>query len=382
MAKGYDLPDDHWDLYRPVSPDPARPATLIDPALYKAEDSDTAFVTDHAIAALSARKREAWCAHVNYVRPHPPFVAPSPYNTMYAQATLPWPVAAGSIDTERALHPLIDAAFAKHKRSPLSIGFDLPWDTMSAEQAQQLRAVYLGLASEVDTQIGRLIESLKEEDQFDDTLIIVTSDHGEMLGDHRLWGKECFFEPAFHVPLIIRDPRRRRVAGRVVDAFTESIDLAPTILDWLGREQPIGFDGRSLLPYLDDQLPDNWRDYVFAELDLGDPEQPTSYQEHLGFSMNQANLAILRERRMKYVHVNGGLPPLLFDMIEDPGETQNLADDPAYASELFRLAGRMLDHRMTHADHRLSRFKLTDRGVVAAIQLILMHLHHYCCVTR
>ncbi|MDH3660507.1 MAG: alkaline phosphatase family protein [Alphaproteobacteria bacterium] len=365
LAKGYDVPSDPWDLYRPVSPDPSRAPSLGDPALYRNEDSDTAFLTDQAIAALSVRRRERWCAHVNYIRPHPPFVAPAPYHARYKPDALPQPVAA-PVDDERAVHPTVDAAFAKRARSPLAAGFDCPWEGISAADVQTLRAIYLGLVSEVDAHVGRLIESLKESGQYDDTLIIVTSDHGEMLGDHRMWGKECFYDPAFHVPLIIRDPNRRQNAGRVVDAFTETIDIAPTILDWLGRDSPLGFDGRSLLPLMEGRTPDGWRDYAFAELDLGDPEKPTCYQENLGLPMSRCNLAILRERRLKYVHVNGGLPPLLFDMIDDPGETQNLAGDPAYAPELLRLAGRMLDHRMTHADHRLSRLKLTDHGVVAA----------------
>ncbi|MGI9492740.1 MAG: alkaline phosphatase family protein [Geminicoccaceae bacterium] len=367
MAKGYELPPlGSWDLYRPVSPEPARPAAMTDPALYRAEDSDTAFMADQAIAALSIRKREPWCAHVNFVRPHPPFVAPAPYNAMYAPDDVPKPVAAPSVDDERAVHPVIDAAFARKKHSSLAIGYDLPWDRMTADQVQDLRAVYLGLVTEVDAAIGRLIESLKASGQYDDTLIIVTADHGEMLGDHWLWEKICFYDPSFHVPLIIRDPRRRGTAGMVVDAFTESIDIAPTLLDWLGEDPPLAFNGRSLLPFLDGKAPDGWRDYAFAELDLGDPELPTIFQERLNLPMSRCNLAILREDRFKYVHVNGGLPPLLFDMIDDPGEMRNLAADPAYASELLRLARRMIDHRMTHADHRLSRLKLTDQGVVAA----------------
>lgn len=364
LAKGYELPADLWDIYRPASPEPARPATLTDPACYHAADSDTAFLTDQAIAALSVRQREQWCAHVNYVRPHPPFVAPAPYNDMYAPSKLPQPAVAGSVEEERALHPIVDAAFSKRNRSPLSVGFDLPWESMSTDDMRSLRAVYLGLVSEVDAHVGLLIESLKASGQFDETLIIVTSDHGEMLGDHHMWGKESFFEPAFHIPLIIRDPKRRETAGKTVDAFTESIDLAPTLLGWLGREAALGFNGRSLMPFLDGQAPKAWRDYMFAELDLGDPERATCYQEQLDLPMSRCNLAILREERWKYVHVNGRLPPLLFDMIDDPEEKQNLACDPAYAPQLLRLAGRMLDHRMTHADHRLSRLKLTERGVV------------------
>lgn len=364
-ARGYQLPADYWDLYRPISPEPARPADITDPALYRAEDSDTAFLTDEAIAALSVRQQVPWVAQVNYVKPHPPFVAPSPYNRMVSPDTLPLPSAA-SVQDERAVHPLIDTAFAKASGSDLSIGFDLPWASLSMEQTQELRAVYLGLVMELDAQIGRLLEGLEASGQLEDTLIVVTSDHGEMLGDHRMWGKACFYDQAFHVPLIIRDPRRRAMAGQVVEAFTEAIDIAPTLLNWLGHEPPLGFNGRSLLPFLDGQTPENWRDYVFAELDLGDPERPTLYQERFDLPMSRCNLAILREQRFKYVHVNGDLPPLLFDMVDDPDETRNLADDPAFASELLRLARRMLDHRMTHADHRLSRLKLTENGVVAA----------------
>ena len=84
--------------------------------------------------------------------------------------------------------------------------------------------MYCGLITELDAQIGRLIEFLKVSGQLDNTLVIVTSDHGELLGDHYMWGKEAVYDPAFHVPLIIRDPRRRATAGSVVDRLTESID--------------------------------------------------------------------------------------------------------------------------------------------------------------
>jgi arylsulfatase A-like enzyme len=364
IDKGYALSSvDHAHLYQPVSPEPGRPAAITDPAIYRSEDSDTAFLTDQAISMLSLRRNESWCAHVTYIRPHPPFVAPSPYNDMYRAADLPWPAARSVID-ERAMHPLIDIAFAKANPAALAVGFDLPWEGLSNQQVQDLRAVYLGLTTEVDAAIGRLIEGLKTSGQFDDTLIIVTADHGEMLGDHRMWGKESFYDPAFHIPLVIRDPRRRETAGRIVDDLTESIDLAPTLLDWLGEEAPLGFNGRSLLPFLDGESPNGWRDYVFAELDLGDPENPTLYQERLELPLSRCNLSILREKRLKYVHVNGDLPPLLFDLIDDPFETKNLADDPAYASEHMRLMRRMLDHRMTFADHKLSHLKLTEQGVV------------------
>lgn len=264
------------------------------------------------------------------------------------------------------MHPFLDAFFAEPSATSLYTGFDGRMDRMPESDARALRAVYLGLAAEVDHHIGRLTGYLKATGQYEDTLIVVTSDHGEMLGDHFMWGKESPFDPAIHVPLVIRDPRRRKAAGRVVEALTESIDLAPTILEWLGREPPPAFDGYSLLPFLDDADPEGWRDHVFFEYDLGHPVTPTRYQRRLGLGLEQANFALLRERRFKYVHFNGGLPPLLFDLEADPKELRNLAGDPAHAPELLRLARRMLDHRMAKASCSHSRMHLTAEGVKLA----------------
>jgi arylsulfatase A-like enzyme len=165
---------------------------------------------------------------------------------------------------------------------------------------------------------------------------------------------------------MIRDPHRRQAAGMVVDAFTEAVDIAPTLLDWMGLEPPPAFNGRSLLPFVEGTIPPDWRDHVFCELDLGDPVSPTRYQRWLGLEWRDANLAILRERRFKYVHFNGGLPPLLFDMEADPLELANLAGDPAFAPELLRLSRRMLDHRMSHAGRSAPSMKLTAEGVKRA----------------
>lgn len=362
-ARGYDLPAGPLDLYRAVDGGDGR---LDAPTLYRAEDSDTAFLTDETLKALSVRAGEAWFAHVCYIRPHPPLAAPAPWNRMHAPGDLPAPAGPASVEAARAVHPFFDAYFAAPREKSLHVGFDGCLETIPEVDRRALRAIYLGLAEEVDHHIGRLIGFLHETGQLDETLVIVTSDHGEMLGDHFMWGKTSPFDPAWHVPLIIRDPRRRASAGTRVEAFTESIDLAPTILDWLGLAPPLAFNGRSLLPFLDDEPPSGWRDHVFLELDLGDPVTPTVFQRRLGLGLAQANLAILRERRFKYVHFNGGLPPLLYDLDADPSESRNLAADPAYAPELLRLARAMLDHRMAHAHHAHSLMKLTPEGVRSA----------------
>ena len=363
-AKGYALPAGYWDMFRAVDPDGS--GRLDCPALYRAEDSDTAFLTNETLKALSVREHKDWFAHVTYIRPHPPLTAPAPYNDLIAPSTIPAANCPASVDIQRAVHPVFEAYFSEPAVKNLYIGFDGRLDRMTEDDRQALRAIYLGLATEVDFHIGRLLDYLKASGQYDDTLIVVTSDHGDMLGDHFMWGKESVYDPTFHVPLIIRDPDRRKAAGTVVDALTESIDVAPTILDWLGHEMPPGFNGRSLMPFIEGRNPPVWRDHVFLEVDLGDPVSPTRYQRRLGLGLAQANLAILRERRFKYVHFNGGLPPLLFDLESDPRELTDLAGDPSFAPELLRLSGRMLDHRMSHALRTAPLMKLTSEGVKLA----------------
>jgi len=363
-SKGYDLPKHYWDIYRADASAGSNHAEITGPALYRAEDSDTAFLTDHTLRALSVREDQDWFAHVTFIRPHPPFVAPAPYNAMYPPEAIPDPEGIGRLGALRQSHPFYEAFFATPALKGLYIGFDGHLDWIAPEAARALRSVYFGLASEVDAHIGRLLDYLEASGQADDTLVVLTSDHGEMLGDHHMWGKESVFDPAFHVPLIIRDPRRRETAGTIVDRFTESIDVAPTILDWLGRKPALGFNGKSLLPFLDGQAPDGWRDHVFFELDLSDPIDPTRYQRHFGLPVAASNVAVLREERFKLVHFNGGLPPLLYDL--ETGEGHDLATDPAYAPELLRLSRKMLDHRMAHADHARSLMKLTADGVKSA----------------
>ncbi len=365
-AKNYRLPKDYLDIFRPVKADGSASTAVTDPALYSAEDSDTAFLTDQTIRGLSVREHQGWFAHVTYIRPHPPLVAPAPFNTMYDPAAITPANCKGGIEDEKAKHPFFQAFFSEPANSGLYIGFDGRMDQIPENDARALRAVYFGLTSEVDRHVGRLIDYLKSTGQYDDTLIIFTADHGEMLGDHFIWGKETVYDPAFHIPLIIRDPKSRSSAGTVVDALTESIDLAPTILDWIGLAPPPAFNGASLASFLRGETPARWRDHVFAEVDFGDPETATRYQRHLGLRLAQSDLAILRERRFKLVHFNGGLPSLLFDLENDPEEHVNLASDPAYGAELMRLQTRMLDHRMTHAHRELSPMKLTESGVKIA----------------
>ncbi len=353
-AKGYEVPP-YPAIFRPAGPRPD------DPALYRAEDSDTAFLTDRALDAIRVRP-EGWFVHLTYIRPHPPFVAPAPWNRICDPATLPPPVRFGTAGEERARHPFIAPSRAKNPIESTVEGFPDLADT--DDNVQMLRALYLGLASEVDHHLGRIIGHLKDRGLYDRTLIVVPADHGEMLGDRHVWGKSTFYDAAWHTPLIVRDPEAP-VRGAAVDLPTESVDVTPTILDCLGLPVPDTMDGRSLKPLLHGQNPEEWRRHTFSELDFGDPVTPTGVQVALGLRAEEANLSILRGADHTLVHFNGGLPPLLFDY-RGAGERRDVAGDPAAQSVLLEMTRAMLDHRMRHAMGRFARTMVTGAGVVTA----------------
>jgi len=363
LSKGYTVPDSK-DIWRAVSPDPQRAARPDDPPFYSAEDSDTAFLANKTIKTLTVHAKQPWFALMTFLRPHPPLVAPEPYNKMYNPADLPLPNRMDSVEAETAVHPFMAGAVHAPKMENIVMGCDGQVDSSNDTDVQLMRALYLGLATEVDHHFGRIINSLKATGQYDDTLIIFMSDHGEMLGDHHMWGKQNPYDPAYRVPLIIRDPENPAQHGRTVNALTESVDIAPTILDLIGQHIPASMDGVSLRPFFEGETPKDWRDCVHMELDFGEPDSITEWQKATGTSVHESNLAIVRENRFKLVHFNGGLAPLMFDLENDPFEMHNLAEDPAHTATLLRLTQKLLSLRMKHADRTLADVRITPTGAV------------------
>ena len=364
-AKGYPITGRH-DVYKPVPDYPGAKGRghTFSPPVFTADDSETTFIANALLKYLSVRRDQNWFVHQVFLRPHPPVIAPEPYNAMYDPAGVALPRRAASPEAEAAQHPYL-AHTLKNQRE---IGWytDHPMSLQEIDEAEirQIRATYYGMISQVDDQVGRIVAHLKATGEYDHTLIIFTCDHGEMLGDHWMWGKEGYFDGAYHIPLVIRDPRGAadRARGRVVEEFSEAIDLMPTILEWLGLEVPAQCDGLSLLPFLDGQTPPKWREEAHWEYDFRDPVRQGP-ETALGITSDQCSLAVLRGRRYKYVHF-AALPPLLFDLQADPQETRNLADDPAHQPQLLDCASRMLSWRMTHAERVLANMFLTADGVV------------------
>lgn len=359
--KGYDMPARHMDVYKhPGSPDVMERFSR-GPAVFKAEDSETAYIADKVIDYLRLRHKDDWFIHAVFLRPHPPIIAPEPYNRLIDASSVPRPVRHETRDAEAAQHCSL-ALWLQQQSNPDYFESQVDVQTVPEEDRDAIRAVYYGLIAEADTQIGRVLEYLRETGEYDETLIIFTSDHGEMLGDHWCWGKGGWYDASNSIPLIVRDPNVPAAArNRTINAMTESVDIMPTILEWLECEVPQECNGLGLTPWLQGNPPDLWRSSVFWEFDYRTPGT-LLVENALGLTPDQCTLNVIRDDRYKYVHFTA-LPPLLYDLQEDPNELENLAQDPSHASIIAEYAQRLLSHRMLHAERTLTNAMLTPTGV-------------------
>lgn len=355
-AQGYPVPDDIRYAYAQRAPGPDYEDGADDPKplLYPVEADDTTFLVDRCMDYIRDAKGP-FVAHLSILRPHPPFIAPEPYNKIYDPLGVPGFMHRETPNEEGAQHPwLAHQLSRKLFRAPAN-----------EKKLRRLKAVYYGLMSEVDAALGRVFAMLKETGLWDNTLIIFTSDHGEQMGDHWLLGKCGYFDASYHIPLIVRDPRVSADSSRglIVEDFTENVDIMPTMLDALGIDTPVQCDGFSLAPFLQNRrAPFNWRTEAHWEYDFRDPADD-SVEKNLDLTLHQCTMNVVRGRRYKYVHFTK-LPPLFFDLENDPGEFNDLSRDPAHLPLVLDYAQKLLSWRMNHDEQTLTHIALTNEGPV------------------
>ena len=198
IAKGYSLPAGRGDVFRArkAFEKPADRGYRFIPPAFSAEDSDTAYLANELLKWLSVREQRAWFAHVVFMRPHPPLIAPEPYNAMHDPADVPFPARAPTPAEEGEQHPFLAFALKKLER-PGAYDEHSPLNLLTASELEirQMRAAYFGLIAEVDFHVGRIVDYLKETGQYERTLIVFTSDHAEMLGEHFMWGRRFISTP-------------------------------------------------------------------------------------------------------------------------------------------------------------------------------------------
>jgi choline-sulfatase len=245
----------------------------------------------------------------SFTHPHDPFQARPEHWNLYRSEDIPEPTISADQDS---LDP-----YSKR----LAVQYRL-WDNQPTKsQIRNARQGYYGSISYFDDLVGNLLQTLKECNLYDDTVIIITTDHGEMLGEHGLWYKKSFFEESCRIPLIVSSPR---FSSKRVKANVSLVDLLPTCLDIAtdghssGTVEPI--DGNSLWPFLA-STDINWSTPVYSENLAEGSTTP---------------LLMVKQDCFKYIHSD--VDPLqLFNLENDPHECHNLVDDPVYADRKTKM---------------------------------------------
>ena len=253
-----------------------------------------------------------WCG---FCGPHAPIDPPHPYDKMYPFEEMPLP-------KSRVDDPQL---------SPK--GWPHPWWGTDVMKIRRWRSFYLGLVTLIDDMVGRIMSVLDERGLWENTLIILTSDHGDMAGDYNMMEKGNFYEEIIHVPLIVVPPGSRPAPPRV-DGLVEVFDLAPTILDYAGVEIPPQMQASSLRPLVEGH--GGPRDCILCEHTTNDRTRKGK---------------CLRTPRHKYIFWGAQSAPEFYDLQEDPDELRNLHNDPLYRNLVEWHKDLLLDRLMQSERH-------------------------------
>lgn len=269
-----------------------------------AEQHYDAIVAGETIAAL----REAqppFAMFVGLHAPHPPLYPPREYAGLYEIDTLPEDSDAAELNKPKMQRQLAEERWLCH-----------PTDVR-----RQMIANYLALVTFVDIQLGKLMQALADYGQFDDTVVVLTADHGDQLGEHNLIGKfNNFYDATIKLPLMLRLPDELH-AGREIETLVEMVDLYPTLCDLIGVPKPVGLAGQSFVPSIEDA--------------------GFEHRVHVNCTMQGGHM--VRSQAWKLAYYPDDLPEL-YHLTEDPDERHNLYNDPAVAGIRHDLMERLLDH--------------------------------------
>ena len=293
--------------------------------------SYTAFTADETLEALGRLKDRPFTLTCSFDPPHPPTVVQEPYFSMYPPEKIPVPE---SIDD-----PMTDSPYKTKSKKKDQLLYRDPKDI------QGMRSIYYGMVREVDDWIGVILKKLDELGIADNTLVIFTSDHGEMLGDHGMHSKMIFYEGSVHVPLLMRFPGRIK-PGTVVEQPVSTMDVAPTILGYLGQVAP-KTDGISLRPLVEGKRMDH--DVVSYSLGRTEPN----------YMIRTGDLKLMMAQSEKGKGLDG-----LYDLKDDPFEMRNLIVRPKSPEknreQARRMKARLVQWLEKHEPHKVEAIEERD----------------------
>lgn len=297
-----------------------------------AEYHQTTWCAEMTCDFIRANTGRPWFFSFNCFDPHHPFDPPPEYMERYDPAEMPLPKRRdGELDSKTTFQRL-DAVWAHNSPGEFHTG------AMTDDDRRQVAAANLAMCELIDDQVGRIMQTLEETGERDNTIVIFMSDHGEMLGDHGIYFKgPHFYDEAVHVPLVISWPKRFQ-SGLRVNGLTELVDLVPTLLDASGLSIPTRVQGQSLLPYLTGEAdPEIHREFVYSEY-------------YNSWTHSDAYGTMLRTSDAKIVVYHGTDQGELYDLKSDPDEFENLWDFPEHQSLKLRMMQKCFDASVLSMD--------------------------------
>ncbi|WP_130859610.1 arylsulfatase [Gracilibacillus phocaeensis] len=298
----------------------------------------TNWVTSQSIDFLRRRDpSKPFFLKMSYVRPHPPFDPPQVFLDMYKDKELPDPPigewAEQSDLTRSGLDPVTSHG------------------TVPKDRYRRAQAAYYALITHIDHQIGRFLQAMREYGVYDDTVILFTSDHGELMGDHHLYRKSLPYEGSAKVPFIVADPGHQLGLQKntIVDQVVEMRDIMPTLLDVAGADIPTTVEGKSVLPLCNGETP--WRDYIHGEHAFGEK----SYH-------------YITNGKEKYIWFSQTGEEQFFDLQEDPHELRNLALKDSYKGRVSHRRNQLIQELIGREEGYTDGEKLIKGRVAKAVQ--------------
>ncbi len=304
------------------------------------EDLNGAMTTIGMNFVESCSSGRPFFLHIAYMDPHPPFFVPEPYFSLYdsSRVTLP-PTEGPHADKPKA-----------HEQTARDGG---TWDADEQELRKAL-AVYYGMVNHLDDQVARLVGYLEARGVLDNTVIIYSSDHGDYAGEHRMFGKSCtLYDCLVRIPAVVAGPDHLVPQGERIAEITDSTNLAPTILDWVGVEVPENMHGRSFVPAWEGR--ERLRNVAFAEVGafpaamVDDPARGNNLPFGPPSSGRQTEIStMVRTPEWKFVYTPGRELNELYNVRADPWELHNCYSDSDKAGVVTALKQQLMDWYLGH----------------------------------
>ena len=276
----------------------------------------------------------------SFTKPHPPWDPCANYWALYQNRDVPDPVIGDWSETvESTPQAFLEPTYCLNNAY-----------RMSKEQLMDARRAYYACITQIDYQLGLLFARMREMCLLENTWIVFTSDHGDMLGDHHMAAKSTFLEGSAHIPLLIRPPQKtwdtKPMAGRKVDSLVDLADILPTILNIAGVPVPEDHDGIDLMTLMDKTAD---RDFYGACSDA---------------------FFCLIQNEFKYTWARAGGEELLFNLKQDPMEQHNLAGSQGAASVLEAMRSALIQRMAAHDSPCVHEGKLNPGPPVVGPQQV------------